>query len=471
MSVSGVPPSPPGLSDELGGFPIEEKDVDRIWLSLSEDLKGKPVDFAAGLCLCETTDSGLSYKIIGSNGPAYLDPTAEGLVRDCLSVCGERIQVTFLLAPGSFGSRYHFLAVPRGIEALVPADWRPGAQVGGCGGSDGLDSVGFDRGSRLRFIGDFALRGCPNLTSFFIPAAVERIGDYSFWNCVNLSAVTMEGGSRLRSLGRWAFAGCVRLQFADLPSKLESLAEMAFWKCNFSALPLGSLRRLSRIRESACDENYSLASVLIPGNVVEIGFWAFYECVSLLSVDFVLPSKLRSIHFGAFAGCQSLTQFRIVESVTRIHGSFLQGSGVREITVDRDNAKFETMDAFLVSRDRKKIVCYFGNDSDVRIGANVETIGPSSFEKCQFLRSVTFEPASKLKRIGGHAFEGCRSLELVRFGGRCPSLGDFCFCCCDGLREIVFHAPSDYVPPSRFSGIYVIESELLSESAIFPGSS
>jgi hypothetical protein len=446
--------SPPEPWDELCGFYYEEKDIDTILLSVFPDCSRPPVSLAAGLCLCKPTPGGFSYTIIGSAGSDYFDATAEGLPRDSLCVCGKRIQVTFLSNQNSANRQYHFLVIPRGIEALVATGWRPGIERRDllrfdewAADPDLLSTVGFDWGSRLRFIGDWAFRECSTLSSFFIPASVEQIGDRGFEKCWNLSSVTIANGSRLKSIGGSAFYDCGRLQLIDLPPNLENLSSHLFHNCgNLCFLPLGSLQRLSKICHCACQSNRSLRSVVIPGSVVEIWLWAFDDCVSLVEVDFVLPSKLASIGTESFRGCKSLRQFQIVGSVTEIKGSFLQGSGVHEVGVDSGNSKFKAIEGLIVSGDGKSIVCYFGADRDVRIEAKIEIVGSNSFEKCQFLRSVTFETGSQLELIETKAFQNCESLELVQFGGPCPTLSRFCFNGCKELKEVLLESPSDRLP-------------------------
>jgi hypothetical protein len=241
-----------------------------------------------------------------------------------------------------------------------------------------------------------------------------------------------------------------------------------FRNCDLDTLPLGSLLRLYEIEYYLCAYNYNLRFVLIPANVVGIAESAFEDCVSLVEVDFVLPSKLASIASMTFRGCESLTHFRIVGSVQRIDGNFLQDSGVRQVTVDEENTQFDAIEGFIVSRDRTSIVCSFGNDSNVRIGANVETVGEASFLRCGSLRSVTFESGSKLRLIEKNAFAHCRSLERVQFGGSCPCLGPDCFTWCAGLKEVLTEPPSEPVPlgSPAFSGCHSlnVESAVLIEA-------
>jgi hypothetical protein len=245
---------------------------------------------------------------------------------------------------------------------------------------------------------------------------------------------------------RGAFEECRGLQFIDPPPNLVKLGEKAFVRSRLGVVPLELMPQLSRIGFCSCEANRNLRSLLIPGSVVEIRQGAFADCDSLSRVEFVVPSKLASISWQSFRRCKSLSEFRIVASVREICGNFLELSGVHHISVDADNSEFETIGGFLVNRDRTAIIRYFGEDCDLRIDVNIETIGDYAFSRCRCLRSVTFEPGSKLKRIGNYAFASCMSLKLVQFGGPCPKFDTQCFSYCLFLEKVVFASRSDRVP-------------------------
>jgi hypothetical protein len=101
---------------------------------------------------------------------------------------------------------------------------------------------------------------------------------------------------------------------------------------------------------SACESNRNLRSVLIHGSVLLIENRAFSDCVSLSVVDFVLPSNVASIREAAFRGCKSRTEFRLFGSARDLAVGFVQGSGIRQVSVDGDNPRFKTMRPFLMGR-------------------------------------------------------------------------------------------------------------------------
>jgi hypothetical protein len=173
-----------------------------------------------------------------------------------------------------------------------------------------------------------------------------------------------------------------------------------------------------------------------------ISSYAFRDCTSLEEVQFQLPSNLAKIDKGAFQGCQSLTEIYIVKSVSEIVGNFIHGSGVRHVVVDPGNRKFQTIKGSMLERDGTCLVSYFGVERDVRIPSHIETIGDASFEKCGDVRSVTFEPGSKLTHIESWAFYEASSLEEVHFRSLRPAFAVDSFAKCTQLNMIVFQVPS-----------------------------
>jgi hypothetical protein len=396
---------------------------------------------ATGRWLCEPAGTNFSYTMIGSHVESYRESRAEGLPRDAICIRGDVIPVTYLSSADSGKDTQRFLVVPRGVSALVRPGWR--YRIGAFDRTEwilsdqaSLSAVAFDSPSRVRFFGGIAFSRFVSLRSFGVPASLEVIGYRSFEACQHLSAVTIERGSRLKSIQSLVFSKCDRLQFSDLPPNIPTLSAYLFQRCGLPVLRLDSISRLSRIEFAACIDCARLHAVSIPGSVVQIDGDAFRSCVALSEVSFMLPSKLAAIGYRSFSGCSSLAQFEIVESVAAIDGAFLQSSGVRQVCVHPGNANFKTIDGFLVNQAGTSIICYFGTEGDLCINSTIEHIGQGAFQECPFVRSITFEIGSKLKRVDKQAFRDCTSLKQVHFGGRLPDLQALSFGGCARLKDV-----------------------------------
>ena len=147
---------------------------------------------------------------------------------------------------------------------------------------------------RVDSIGQLAFYNCSNLTSVTIPDGITSIGKYAFGYCSNLTSVTI--GNDVTFIGRLAFIYCTNLTSVTFGNRVTSIDEGAFQSCS------------------------SLTSVTIPNSVTSIGDYAFWCCYGLNAVT--IGKNVTSIGKGAFRGCTGLNiiNFNAVNC-----GNFLSG--------------------------------------------------------------------------------------------------------------------------------------------------
>ena len=68
-----------------------------------------------------------------------------------------------------------------------------------------------------------------------------------------------------------------------------------------------------KIQYSAFRGSY-ISSIDLPDTIIEIEYWAFFECYNLISID--LPKNLKYIRPGAFADCYQLKEVHMYSSVS-----------------------------------------------------------------------------------------------------------------------------------------------------------
>lgn len=78
---------------------------------------------------------------------------------------------------------------------------------------------------------------------------------------------------------------------------------------------------------------YSLTTVSLPNSLTRIGESAFRECTGLTSINW--PPNVTYIEGIVFEKCTGLTEFSIPNTVTKIGSRFLDGSGVKTITIPK----------------------------------------------------------------------------------------------------------------------------------------
>lgn len=264
----------------------------------------------------------------------------------------------------------------------------------------GLSSVTI--GNSVTIIGEYAFSECRNLTSVTIPNSVIVIGVGAFCYCNNLTSVTI--GTSVTSIGSEAFANCNRLISVSIPSTVETIGNNAFYRVktivysgSATGAPWGAYTDNGVI---AGDFVYADSAqtilltyigtspdVTIPGTVVVIGPYAFYQNMdsfygntNITSVT--IPNSVQEIGNHAFDGCGHLTTVSLPRSLTRI-----------------GNYAFS----------------YCWALASLTIGDQVTSIGEYAFEECNRMTTITIGRA--VDSIGNNAFLGCRTLSSVEYTG------------------------------------------------------
>ena len=204
--------------------------------------------------------------------------------------------------------------------------------------------------SSVTSIGDYAFEDCYRLTSITIPSSVTTIGNHAFEDCYSLTTITIP--SSVTSIGYEAFRYCNSLyvvyNYSNLSFEIGSSANgyvaryanilvnngvtsYANYGYEYTLTEDGFLFEYNRYNNSGykliayCGteetitlpndingNKYSIdcmcgvTNIVIPNSFTTIGAGAFSACYSLTSVIFEENSKLTTIDWYAFDGCDSL---------------------------------------------------------------------------------------------------------------------------------------------------------------------
>lgn len=130
-----------------------------------------------------------------------------------------------------------------------------------------------------------------------IPSTYQKIGDFAFAGCINLTTVEIESGSTLKEVGKYAFCltatenedgeyetddnACIKLTSINLPDSVETIGAFAFAYC--SSLVLNDIPSSLKVIDYGVFLSTKINNVDL-ANVTEIKEYAFYQCELLSDV-------------------------------------------------------------------------------------------------------------------------------------------------------------------------------------------
>lgn len=274
-------------------------------------------------------------------------------------------------------------------------------------------------GAQVTTIGENAFYNCRNLTSVTIPDSVTNIDWYAFYNCRNLTSVTIPDS--VTNIGLYAFYNCSSLTSINIPAKVTSISSGAFKNCsNLTSIKIPD--RVTKIREGAFSGCSRLASINVPNGVTSIDMAVFENCTSLKGIK--LPEGMKNIAENAFSGCSSLKSIKIPDGVRDIGwGAFYDCGGLTSLNIP---------DSVTGIGDNAFAEC--SKLASINISKGLRTIGWGLFNNCSSLKSIKIP--SNITEIKDFAFNGCTSLASVTISDSVTSIGAWSFNQCSELKSI-----------------------------------
>ena len=308
-------------------------------------------------------------------------------------------------------------------------------------------------GLTVTSIGDYAFYDSINLTSVTIPASIENIGEGAFEDCLNLTNAVIADG--VTNIGDYAFTTCTSLLSVAIPASVTNIGEYAFAVCS-SLTNITMANGVTNLGEGAFWLCPGLTSVTIPASVTGIGSFAFAECPGLTNIYFagnppivgqavfdddtdatISYSPCASGWSSPFAGLSTAKEVPYPFSYVAYEGAItITGfiGSCQNLIIPPNIAGLPVVNI----GDK----AFYGDSlTSVTIPANVTNIGEEAFFKCTSLTGVTI-PAS-VTYIGPAAFQGCLSLTSIYCEGNPPALGDDVF-------GVYYNKSSNEVPPTIY---------------------
>lgn len=254
------------------------------------------------------------------------------------------------------------------------------------------------------------------------------------------------------SIDGYAFLDCYNLTSISIPNTVTEINYDAFRGCT------------------------SLTSVEIPNSVTFIGSGAFEGCTGLTSIT--IPSSVTFLGGHAFYGCTGLTSIFIPKSVTTIQDVFLEYcSNITSIEVESGNPVYDSRNGCnaIIHTSTNRLIQGCKNSI---IPNGVRHIGPSAFESCSGLTSITIPPTVEtidgsaflssgltsvvipdgVTAIRVRAFEGCKQLTSVVLPNSVTTIEDYVCKGCTSLSSVTIPNSVTHIKNYAFQGCSALTS-------------
>ena len=262
-------------------------------------------------------------------------------------------------------------------------------------GCTGLTTLTFGEVTRLSE-GMFA--NCEKLNMRPLKVNSDIVPDTAFSGCSSLTQV--EFTKDITYFGTRAFENCTRLETVKFDGTCEQFATNAFANCrsirNFTigkfAVENGVVYNADKTELLFVVPNlFNQTTFILPASVQRIGAGAF-SGTGITSFTTQVGSHLTYIGSNAFAGCRSLTQVQLPQSVTTIGSNAFAESGLSNIDLS---------------------------------SLALTEIAAETFRGCVNLTTVTLPAQCTV--VGNNAFESCTSLTTVNGLENVREIGDSAF--------------------------------------------
>lgn len=273
------------------------------------------------------------------------------------------------------------------------------------------------------------------VSSVYIPATVQTIGNYAFYNCEYLETVNLQ--STVTSLGEFAFAGCKRL-ISDL-----------------------DLTGLTAINPNTFANCKAVDSVIVADNLTEIGAYAFTDCKALAQVN--IPNSVASIGEFAFANT-ALTTVHIPDSLTWLGQGAVKGCDIKDVTVG-ENSSFTVVDNTVYADGGKTLLLQFGTVDSLVLSSTVETVCAWAFSNATVVSlDASAIQATVLQKGALSGIEGLETLKVATFNPENQFLA-YWF----GASTAVENTTSSFYVPTTLKTVEFTEAQIVVPQYAFYG--
>ncbi len=269
-----------------------------------------------------------------------------------------------------------------------------------------------------------------------IPKGVSLIEDYVFLGCDYIETVTL--GPDVEEIGLYAFQNCTNLKEVNFDDAIGVLDAGVFKGC--------SSLKVADFSEST---------------LATIGYEAFAGCTSLEEIK--IPETLSDIGDFAFAD----TKFKEIEFGKNINAvganSFVGNTALETINVVDNNKEFSSVDGVLYNKKGSVLVTFpAGKTGTFELPQGVSEIRAYAFKNAK-ISAVKLAEEPALNYIGINAFEDSQIAE-IEISANVEKINSNTFKNAKKLSKVTFNEGLTYIAASAFEGCAALKEIKLPET-------
>ncbi|MBQ5425051.1 MAG: leucine-rich repeat domain-containing protein, partial [Bacteroidales bacterium] len=349
---------------------------------------------------------------------------------------------------------------------------------------------------------EYAFSDCKEMSAIIIPASVKNIYAKTFANCDKLENIVVADGNQtfdsrdncnaiiltsenkvvkgcknstipngIKTIGRISFAN-TSISKIDIPNTVTTIEDSAFYNNELTNITIPE--SVSKIGASAFIKNKKLAVVNFNASNCEAmdeKYPVFEQCMSLTSVNF--GDNVKVIPAYSFKDCTELRYATLSNSVEKIGmEAFKDCSSLSFIEIPMSVKKVESK-AFYKSGiyepvyNENMFIYYAGNDTEYKIPDGIKVISETAFYENETLKSITI-PNSVI-RIDNYAFNEAKALENITIPNSVKEIGPNAFRYCVKLKSITLPNTITTIENETFLGCVELKSITLPNSVEYIG--
>lgn len=247
-------------------------------------------------------------------------------------------------------------------------------------------------------IGQSAFFGDKSLTDINLSQNLKTLSGYVFYNCTNLTEVILPDG--ILSIEGAAFNNCKKLQSIYISKTVTSIASSSFINTS----------NLTTINIDPENNNFEFSNGIL-FNKDKTKMLILLDS-AITSNTFYVPEGIQTLS-NEISRFTNITTLYIPSSVESLSSSAINNT-ITSVIIDSENKNYTSDGKFIYSKDGKRVIRYYANESSVTLNEGIEYIENNAFKNKENLTIINLP--NSLKSILSEAFSGCKNLTSLDLG-------------------------------------------------------